>query len=229
MMIKVQNVVKTYHMGKTKVRALRGVDLDIEEGEFVAIMGRSGSGKSTLMHLMGGLDKPDGGSLVFDDQDLSKQSRNALAEFRGKRIGFVFQSFNLIPTLTALENVELPMMYQGLARKERLNKAQRLLELAGIADRVRHRPTELSGGEQQRVAIARALVNDPDLLLADEPTGNLDSKSGRQIMELIRDLNEERGMTVIVVTHDPAIARYARRTIHIFDGEIGNEPDWEEE
>lgn len=229
MMIKVQNVVKTYHMGKTKVRALRGVDLDIEKGEFVAIMGPSGSGKSTLMHLMGGLDKPDDGSLVFDDRNLSEQSRNDLAEFRGQRIGFVFQSFNLIPTLTALENVELPMMYQGLARKERLNKAQRLLELAGIADRARHRPTELSGGEQQRVAIARALVNDPDLLLADEPTGNLDSKSGRQIMELIGDLNEERGMTVIVVTHDPAIARYARRTIHIFDGEIGNEPDWEEE
>jgi len=229
MMIKVQNVVKTYHMGKTEVRALRGVDLDIEEGEFVAIMGRSGSGKSTLMHLMGGLDQPDDGSLMFDDRDLSKQSRNDLAEFRGQRIGFVFQSFNLIPTLTALENVELPMMYQGIARKDRLAKARRLLELAGIADRARHRPTELSGGEQQRVAIARALVNDPDLLLADEPTGNLDSKSGRQIMELISDLNEERGMTVIVVTHDPAIARYAPRTIHIFDGKIGSEPDWEEE
>ena len=229
MMIKLQNVVKTYHMGKTEVRALRGVDLDIKEGEFVAIMGRSGSGKSTLMHLIGGLDQPDDGSLVFNDRDLSKQSRNDLAEFRGQRIGFVFQSFNLIPTLTALENVELPMMYQRIARKERLRKAQRLLELAGIADRARHRPAELSGGEQQRVAIARALVNDPDLLLADEPTGNLDSKSGRQIMELIRTLNEERGMTVIVVTHDPAIARYARRTIHIFDGEIGSEPDWEEE
>ena len=229
MMIKVQNVVKTYHMGKTEVRALRGVDLDIEEGEFVAIMGPSGSGKSTLMHLMGGLDQLDGGSLVFDDRDLSEQSRNDLAEFRGQRIGFVFQSFNLIPTLTALENVELPMMYQGIARKDRLAKARRLLELAGIADRAHHRPTELSGGEQQRVAIARALVNDPDLLLADEPTGNLDSKSGRQIMELISDLNEERGMTVIIVTHDPAIARYAPRTIHIFDGKIGSEPDWEEE
>jgi len=229
MMIKVQNVVKTYHMGKTEVRALRGVDLDIEEGEFVAIMGPSGSGKSTLMHLMGGLDQLDGGSLVFDDRDLFEQYRNDLAEFRGQRIGFVFQSFNLIPTLTALENVELPMMYQGIARKDRLAKARRLLELAGITDRARHRPTELSGGEQQRVAIARALVNDPDLLLADEPTGNLDSKSGRQIMELISDLNEERGMTVIIVTHDPAIARYAPRTIHIFDGKIGSEPDWEEE
>jgi len=228
-MIKLKNVVKTYRMGKAEVRALRGVDLAIKEGEFVAIMGPSGSGKSTLMHLMGGLDQPDEGSLVFGDQDLSKQSGDALAGFRGKSVGFVFQSYNLIPTLTATENVELPMMYQGVPRKERLKKAQQFLEQVGIGDRARHRPTELSGGEQQRVAIARALVNDPQILLADEPTGNLDSKSGRQILELLMKLNEDRGMTVVVVTHDPAIARYAQCTIHIFDGKVGTAADWEEE
>lgn len=195
----------------------------------MAIMGRSGSGKSTLMHLMGGLDQPDEGTFVFGDQDLSKQSGDALAEFRGKRIGFVFQLFNLISTLTTIENVELPMIYQGVPRKERLHKARQLLEKVGIGDRARHRPSELSGGEQQRVAIARALVNDPEVLFADEPTGNLDSKSGRQIMELLRKLNEAQGMTVVVVTHDPAVARYAQRTIHIFDGKVGTVADWEEE
>jgi len=229
-MIKLKNVVKTYRMGKSvEVHALRGVALEIQDGEIVAIMGPSGSGKSTLMHLLGGLDQPDEGSLAFNDQDISNQSRTALAEFRGKRVGFVFQSYNLIPTLTAIENVELPMIYQGVPRKERLNKAQQLLEQVEMGDRAHHRPTELSGGEQQRVALARALVNDPEILLADEPTGNLDSKSGRQIMEYLKKLNEERGMTVILVTHDPATARYAQRTIHIFDGKIGTAADWEEE
>ena len=228
-MIKLENAVRTYHLGKTTVKALRGVDLEIEDGELVAIMGPSGSGKSTLMHLIGALDQPDEGAVLFGDQDVSKQSRDALAELRGKRIGFVFQSFNLIATLTALENVELPMMYQGVARKERLTKARKLLEQLGVSDRADHLPTELSGGEQQRVAIARSLVNDPDLLLADEPTGNLDSKTGKQIMELLAKLNEEQGMTVVLVTHDPAIARYAQRTIHIFDGKVGQAADWEEE
>jgi len=195
----------------------------------VAIMGPSGSGKSTLMHLIGALDQPDEGSMVFGEQDVSKQGRNQLAELRGKHIGFVFQSFNLIATLTALDNVELPMMYQGVARKDRLTKARNLLEQLGVDDRADHLPTELSGGEQQRVAIARALVNDPDLLLADEPTGNLDSKTGKQIMELLAKLNEEQGMTVVLVTHDPAVARYAQRTIHIFDGKVGQAADWEEE
>ncbi|MCD6136060.1 ABC transporter ATP-binding protein, partial [Candidatus Bipolaricaulota bacterium] len=181
-MIKLENAVRTYHLGKTTVKALRGVDLEIEDGELVAIMGPSGSGKSTLMHLIGALDQPDEGAVLFGDQDVSKQSRDALAKLRGKRIGFVFQSFNLIATLTALENVELPMIYQRVPRKERLTKARELLALVGMDDRADHLPTELSGGEQQRVAIARALVNDPDLLLADEPTGNLDSKTGKQIM-----------------------------------------------
>jgi putative ABC transport system ATP-binding protein len=228
-MIKLENVVRTYHMGKTDVAALQGVDLEIEDGEMVAIMGPSGSGKSTLMHLIGALDQVDRGSIVFDKQDVSKQNGNQLAKLRGKHIGFVFQSFNLIPILTALENVELPMMYQGIARKDRLAKARRLLEQLGVGDRADHLPTELSGGEQQRVAVARALVNDPNLLLADEPTGNLDSKTGKQIMELLAKLNEEQRMTVVLVTHDPFIARYAQRTIHIFDGKIGQAADWREE
>jgi len=228
-MIKLENAVRTYHLGKATVEALRGVDLEIEDGELVAIMGPSGSGKSTLMHLIGALDQPDEGSIVFGEQDVSKQSRNILAELRGKHIGFVFQSFNLIPTLTALENVELPMIYQRVSRKGRLIKARKLLEQLGVGDRADHLPTELSGGEQQRVAIARALVNDPDLLLADEPTGNLDSKTGKQIMELLTRLNKEQGMTVVLVTHDPTIARYAQRTIHIFDGKVGRAADWGEE
>ena len=228
-MIKLDHVVRTYQMGKTAVQALRGVDLEIHDGELVAIMGPSGSGKSTLMHLLGGLDQPDEGSVVFGDQDISKQSRDFLAELRGKRVGFVFQTFSLIPTLTALDNVELPMMYQGIERKERRERAKCLLEQVGLGDRLNHRPTELSGGEQQRVAIARALVNDPEVLLADEPTGNLDSKSGKQIMQLLTQLNEEKGMTVILVTHDATIAGYAQRTIHVFDGRIGTAADWEEE
>ncbi|MEA3239877.1 MAG: ABC transporter ATP-binding protein [Candidatus Bipolaricaulota bacterium] len=228
-MIKLENATRTYHMGKTDVAALRGVDLEIEDGELVAIMGPSGSGKSTLMHLIGALDQPDEGSMMFGEQDVSKQDRNQLAELRGKHIGFVFQSFNLIATLTALENVELPMMYQGIAHKDRLAKARNLLEQLGVGDRAEHLPTELSGGEQQRVAIARALVNDPNLLLADEPTGNLDSKTGKQIMELLAKLNKEQRMTVVLVTHDPFIARYAQRTIHIFDGKVGQAADWEEE
>ena len=228
-MIKLENAVRTYHLGKATVEALRGVDLEIEDGELVAIMGPSGSGKSTLMHLIGALDQPDEGSIVFGEQDVSKQSRNILAELRGKHIGFVFQSFNLIPTLTALENVELPMIYQRVSRKGGLIKARKLLEQLGVGDRADHLPTELSGGEQQRVAIARALVNDPDLLLADEPTGNLDSKTGKQIMELLTRLNKEQGMTVVLVTHDPTIARYAQRTIHIFDGKVGRAADWGEE
>ena len=228
-MIKLENAVRTYHLGKTTVKALRGVDLEIEDGELVAIMGPSGSGKSTLMHLIGALDQPDEGAVLFGDQDVSKQSRDALAKLRGKRIGFVFQSFNLIATLTALENVELPMIYQRVPRKERLTKARELLALVGMDDRADHLPTELSGGEQQRVAIARALVNDPDLLLADEPTGNLDSKTGKQIMDLLIKLNKEQKMTIVLVTHDPSVAGYAQRTIHIFDGKVGRAADWGEE
>jgi len=219
-MIRLENVIRTYQLGKTQVEALRGVDLQINQGEFVAIMGPSGSGKSTLMHLLGALDQPNGGIVFLNGQDIVQHSRNVLAELRGKKVGFVFQMFNLIPTLSALDNVEYPMMFQGVPRRERRTRAKRLLGLVGLEDRMRHKPSELSGGERQRVAIARALANDPEILLADEPTGNLDSKSGKQIMELLAQLNEEHGMTLIVVTHDPAIAGYAQRTIHILDGQI---------
>jgi len=219
-MIRLENVIRTYQLGKTQVEALRGVDLQINRGEFVAIMGPSGSGKSTLMHLLGALDQPNGGIVFLNGQDIVQHSRNVLAELRGKKVGFVFQMFNLIPTLSALDNVEYPMMFQGVPRRERRTRAKRLLGLVGLEDRMRHKPSELSGGERQRVAIARALANDPEILLADEPTGNLDSKSGKQIMELLARLNEEHGMTLIVVTHDPAIAGYAQRTIHILDGQI---------
>ena len=219
-MIKLENVVRTYQLGKTQVEALRGVDLQINRGEFVAIMGPSGSGKSTLMHLLGALDRPTDGILLLNGQDIVQDSRNVLAELRSRKVGFVFQMFNLIPTLSALDNVEFPMMFAGTPRKERRSRAQRLLELVGLEGRLRHKPSELSGGERQRVAIARALANDPEILLADEPPGNLDSKSGKQIMELLARLNEERGMTLIVVTHDPAIANYAQRTIQILDGQI---------
>lgn len=222
-MIKLEGVVRTYLMGKAQVQALRGLDLGIAQGEFVAIMGPSGSGKSTLMHLIGGLDLPDAGRVLLGDLDLSRQDDDRLAELRGRRIGFVFQTFNLIPTLTALENVELPLIFQGVPRRERRERARRLLEQVGLGKRLHHRPTELSGGEGQRVAIARALVNDPEVLLADEPTGNLDSESGAEIMELLKRLNGERGMTVIVVTHDPEIARYAHRVIHIKDGQVQGE------
>lgn len=224
-MIKLTDVVRTYPMGKTKVQALRGLDLEIREGELVAIMGPSGSGKSTLMHLIGGLDLPDEGSVLLGELDISQQNGNHLAELRGKRVGFVFQTFNLITTLSALENVELPMIFQQVPRKERRKRAQELLGQVGLGERIHHKPTELSGGEQQRVAIARALVNDPQILLADEPTGNLDSESGDEIMQLLKELNEEKGMTVIVVTHDPEIARYAHRIVRIRDGQIQEPSD----
>ena len=228
-MIRLENVMRTYQLGKTQVEALRGVDLEISPGEFVAIMGPSGSGKSTLMHLLGALDQPDGGSVVLDGQDIAHQGRNGLAELRGRKVGFVFQMFNLIPTLSALDNVEYPMVFQGVLRRERRTRAKRLLGLVGLEGRMRHKPSELSGGERQRVAVARALANDPEILLADEPTGNLDSKSGKQIMELLARLNVEHQMTLIVVTHDRVIAGYAHRTIHILDGQIQDSTDEREE
>lgn len=219
-MIKLENVVRSYQMGEVQVRALRGLDLEIKEGDFVAIMGPSGSGKSTLLHLIGALDLPDDGRVKLGDLDISQQNGSQLAELRGKKMGFVFQTFNLITTLSALENVELPMMFQGIPRDERRKRAQKLLEQVGLGDRSRHRPTELSGGEQQRVAIARALVNDPDILLADEPTGNLDSHSGAEIMQILSELNRNRGVTVIMVTHNSEDAQYAHRIAHIKDGQI---------
>lgn len=219
-MIRLENVVRGYQMGEVQVRALRGLDLEIKEGEFMAIMGPSGSGKSTLLHLIGALDLPDNGTVKLGDLDISQQNGSQLAELRGKKMGFVFQTFNLITTLSALENVELPMMFQGIRRGKRRKRAQELLQQVGLGDRSHHRPTELSGGEQQRVAIARALVNDPDIILADEPTGNLDSESGAEIMDILTDLNKKRGVTVIMVTHSSEDAQYAHRIAHIRDGQI---------
>jgi len=214
------NLTKTYHMGAdVVVEALRGVDLDIEQGEYVAVMGPSGSGKSTLLNLLGCLDRPTRGRYVLGGQDISRLSDAALSEVRGRRIGFVFQSFNLIPQLTALDNIEVPLFYQGLHRRERRRRGHELAERVGLGARARHKPMELSGGEQQRVAIARALSNDPLILLADEPTGNLDSKTGQEILEVFDDLSA-RGRTLIVVTHDEAIASRTHRTVRMADGQV---------
>ncbi|MCX7751081.1 MAG: ABC transporter ATP-binding protein [Candidatus Bipolaricaulota bacterium] len=219
-MLEARGLVRTYRLGRAEVPALRGVDLEISEGEFLAIMGPSGSGKSTLLNLLGGLDLPDAGVVRYRGVELSRQSREALAEFRGRKVGFVFQTFNLIPTFSALRNVELPLVFQGLSRRERRRRAEEGLAQVGLESRLRHRPGELSGGEQQRVAIARALVADPEVLLCDEPTGNLDSASGAQIMELLASLNRERGITLVVVTHEPEVARLAGRRVLMRDGRI---------
>jgi putative ABC transport system ATP-binding protein len=216
-LVKLINVTKIYTMDHVKVPALRGVSLAISRGEFVSIMGPSGSGKSTLMNIIGCLDKPTEGRVIIDGKDVTKLSDNALAEYRRKKIGFVFQQFNLISRLTALENVALPMWFAGIEKKQRLRRAAILLEQVGLGDRVEHKPTELSGGERQRVAIARALANDPELILADEPTGNLDSKSGDAVLDLLEELNRE-GKTVVIVTHDLGYGKRAERMIKLRDG-----------
>ncbi len=218
-MILLRKVTRTYRRGHSIVPALRGLYLSIEAGGFVTIMGPSGSGKSTLMHLLGGLDRPDEGEVLLDGQDVGQLSDDRLAELRGRLLGFVFQGFNLLSTLSALENVELPMIFQRVDRGQRRDRAQRLLQQVGLEERTDHKPAELSGGEQQRVAVARALANDPQILLADEPTGNLDSESGGQIMDLLAWLNDERDATVVVVTHDPDVARYADWIIRLKDGQ----------
>ena len=203
--VELQRVWKIYRMGRWRrieVEALRGVDLAVERGEFLAVMGPSGSGKSTLLHLMGCLDRPTKGRVLFEGQDVTRLRPSALARIRNRRVGFVFQSFNLFPALTALGNVELPMIFAGMPRAERIYRAQELLSRVGLGERAKHLPSELSGGEQQRVAIARALANSPDLLLADEPTGNLDTETGRGVLSLLSEANRE-GVTVAVVTHDP--------------------------
>jgi putative ABC transport system ATP-binding protein len=215
--IDVKGVSKVYRMGEIEVHALRGVSFQIELGEFVAIMGPSGSGKSTLMNVLGCLDLPSDGRYYLNGQDVSHMKDYQLAHVRNREIGFVFQQFNLLPRTAALRQVELPMMYAGIPARERHERARQALETVGLAGRANHRPDELSGGEQQRVAIARALVTQPSIILADEPTGNLDSKAGEEVMRVFEQLNE-RGITVIVVTHDPDIAAHSRRTIHILDG-----------
>ena len=218
--IKLKNVWKIYQMGEVEVPALRGLDLEIKDGEFVSIMGPSGSGKSTAMNMIGCLDIPTTGSIFLDGQDISKLSESDLAQIRGKRIGFIFQQFNLIPTLTALENVMLPMTFQGTPASERRERATRLLEMVDLGERMNHKPSELSGGQQQRVAIARALANDPEVILADEPTGNLDSKTGGVVMTFLRKLNVEEDKTIIMVTHDEDVAHHAARIEFLKDGTV---------
>lgn len=217
--IETRDLVKTYHMGVVDVHALAGVSFTVDRGEVIAIMGPSGSGKSTLMNLIGCLDHPTSGSYILDGEDVSLMRDDQLARVRNRKVGFVFQSFNLLPRSTALANVELPLRYAGNVPNRR-ERAQQALESVGLGDRVRHKPSELSGGQQQRVAVARALVNDPAILMADEPTGNLDSKSGKEIMELLLTLNRERGTTLIIVTHDPGIAAHTQRVIRLRDGRI---------
>ena len=217
--IKLDNVWKTYQMGKEKVNALRGLNLEIRKGEFVAIMGPSGSGKSTAVNMVGALDIPSKGKIYLEKHDISKLPESDLAQIRGKKIGFIFQQFNLINTLTALENVTLPMIFQGIERDERWETGKNLLRMVGLQERIDHKPTELSGGEQQRVAIARSLANDPEVVLADEPTGNLDSKTGQMVIKFLEDLNK-KGKTIIMVTHDTNVAKHAHRIEFLKDGKI---------
>ncbi|HVP36268.1 MAG TPA: ABC transporter ATP-binding protein [Terriglobales bacterium] len=221
MLIKTQDLWKIYEIGneKVQVQALRGVDLEVEKGEYLAIMGPSGSGKSTLMNLVGCLDTPTKGEYYLNSRLVSQMNDDELAFIRNKEIGFVFQTFNLLPRATALHNVELPLIYNGTESKERQNKAKRALEMVDLADRITHKPNELSGGERQRVAIARAIVNNPSLILADEPTGNLDTATGAEIMKLVDRLHSE-GNTIILVTHEADIAAHAHRSIHLRDGKI---------
>ena len=214
---------KDFALGKSVVHALRGLSLEVEEGEYLAIFGPSGSGKTTLLSLLGGLDVPTAGRVILKGVDITSLNESKLAEIRNAEIGFVFQLFNLIPTLTALENVELPILFAAQSKFNSIKRAKELLKLVGLADRLHHRPSELSGGEQQRVAIARALANAPSLILADEPTGNLDSATGGEILKLLRRLCDEQGQTVVIVTHDPRITTYAERIVFLQDGRITDE------
>jgi len=219
MIIQAQSLVKTYSLGESQIIVLNGIDFEVKKGEMVAISGPSGSGKSTLMHILGCLDRPDSGTYILADEDVSRLSTDRLAEIRNRNIGFVFQNFNLLPRLNALENVELPLLYGGVP--ETKNRAKEVLRIVGLEDRMHHEPAQLSGGERQRVAIARAIVTDPTIVLADEPTGNLDSKTGEDIMATLEQLNAQ-GRTIIIVTHEATIANQCGRQIHIRDGRIVN-------
>lgn len=224
MSVELVDVHKVYKTSYYEVRAINGITMRIEDGEFIAIMGPSGSGKSTLLYLIGCLDKPTKGEVIIDGVETSKLGDDELTRLRREKLGFIFQQYNLISTLTALENVELPMIFRGVPKDERKRKAMELLRLIGIEDIAERKPMEISGGQQQRVAIARAMANEPRILLCDEPTGNLDSKSGRQIMGTIKELNEEKGVTVILVTHDPSMAEFAERIVRLRDGRLQDAP-----
>lgn len=219
-LIELKDVWKTYYMGEISLDVLKGISLQIEQGEFVAIIGPSGSGKSTMMNQVGILDTPTKGTIYLDGHDISKFSESDLAQVRGRKIGFVFQQFNLIPTLTAMENVILPTIFQDISEEKRIARAKSLLALVGLQERMNHKPNELSGGQQQRVAIARALVNDPEIILADEPTGNLDSVSGKQVMDILTHLHHREKKTVILVTHDVDLVKFADKVVYLKDGMI---------
>ncbi len=220
MLIRAENLRREYQMGQETVHALDGIDLTVAEGDFLGIMGPSGSGKSTLLYLLGGLDRPTAGQIRVQGRELTELDENSLAAYRSEQVGFVFQVFNLVPTMTALENVEFPMLFAGVPPAARSDRARALLDLVGLGGRIDHKPTELSGGEQQRVAIARALANDPLIILADEPTGNLDSRTGAEVMRILADLNREQGRTIVVVSHDPALLEFTSRCLHLLDGRI---------
>jgi putative ABC transport system ATP-binding protein len=217
------SLTRTFQVGETTIDALHGIALEVQRGQFVALIGPSGSGKSTFLNLVGGLDLPSGGQLWVEGTELSACTEKELTEHRRTKVGFVFQSFNLLPRLTALENVALPMMFVGVPESRRLRRSHELLEKVGLEERLEHLPGQLSGGEQQRVAIARALVNQPAIILADEPTGNIDSKNGREVMALLRRLNRDSGVTLLLVTHDSEAAAYADRIVHLRDGRIAQE------
>ena len=223
--IQTRNLSKSYAMGRSTVNALAGIDLGIKRGSFVAIIGPSGSGKSTLLHLIGGLDRPSAGSIKVDGLSLEELDENALAGFRRTKVGIIFQAFNLIPGLSAVENVAFPLRFNGSVRQLRKTRALKVLDDVGLSDRAQHRPGELSGGQQQRVAMARALINDPEIILADEPTGNLDTRSGGQVMELLAALHHQ-GRTVLVVSHDPRVTHFATQIIYLLDGRVENEDEF---
>jgi putative ABC transport system ATP-binding protein len=223
-LIQLKSVSRIYVMGKEKVAALDDVSLEIKDGEFIALMGPSGSGKSTFANVIGGLDKPSSGSVLIDGEEINKLSDRKLSAYRNKKVGFVFQSFNLLPVYTALENVMIPLILTGESSKVRKQRAYECLEDVGLENRADHKPNQLSGGERQRVSIARALVNNPQIIIADEPTGNLDSKKSEEIVALLKNLNRKKKITLIVITHDPNVAREADRTLHMRDGNIGRAP-----